>query len=159
MPSKKLSTPEQPGRPKAQSVSRSARDLSNAQKRLAWDPVGLMAGVDEAGRGPLAGPVVAAAVILDDSKRIRGLADSKVLTPLQRDRLYDAAVMGEFPSSGVSAIPSADLPSRTATQLTTDLWNLGYAGALSWAYNDSAFPWNPTNVKAFANLHPCEVAY
>lgn len=48
-----------------------------------------MAGVDEAGRGPLAGPVVAAAVILDDSRRIRGLADSKVLTALQRERLYD----------------------------------------------------------------------
>jgi ribonuclease HII len=45
--------------------------------------------VDEAGRGPLAGPVVAAAVILDDSKRIRGLADSKVLSPLQREKLYD----------------------------------------------------------------------
>src|SRR5207253_2632798 len=45
--------------------------------------------VDEAGRGPLAGPVVAAAVILDDSRRILGLADSKVLTPLARDRLYD----------------------------------------------------------------------
>ncbi|KQT07727.1 ribonuclease HII [Ramlibacter sp. Leaf400] len=59
------------------------------QARLAWDPVGLQAGVDEAGRGPLAGPVVAAAVILDDAKRIRGLADSKELTPLQRDRLYD----------------------------------------------------------------------
>jgi len=59
------------------------------QARLDWDPVGLMAGVDEAGRGPLAGPVVAAAVILDDTKRIRGLADSKVLTPLQRERLYD----------------------------------------------------------------------
>jgi ribonuclease HII len=59
------------------------------QKRLDWDPLGLLAGVDEAGRGPLAGPVVAAAVILDDSKRILGLADSKVLTPLARDRLYD----------------------------------------------------------------------
>ena len=45
------------------------------------------AGVDEAGRGPLAGPVVAAAVILDDSRRIQGLADSKVLTALQRERL------------------------------------------------------------------------
>jgi ribonuclease HII len=45
--------------------------------------------VDEAGRGPLAGPVVAAAVILDDRKRIRGLADSKVLTPLRRERLFD----------------------------------------------------------------------
>jgi len=59
------------------------------QKALDWDPIGLLAGVDEAGRGPLAGPVVAAAVILDDSKRIRGLADSKVLTALARDRLYD----------------------------------------------------------------------
>ena len=51
--------------------------------------MGLMAGVDEAGRGPLAGPVVAAAVILDDTRRIRGLADSKALTALQRERLYD----------------------------------------------------------------------
>jgi ribonuclease HII len=59
------------------------------QNRLDWDPIGLLAGVDEAGRGPLAGPVVAAAVILDDSKRIFGLADSKVLTPLARERLYD----------------------------------------------------------------------
>jgi ribonuclease HII len=62
---------------------------SARQASLAWDPLGLLAGVDEAGRGPLAGPVVAAAVILDDSRRIRGLADSKVLTPLQRDRLFD----------------------------------------------------------------------
>ncbi len=50
---------------------------------------GLVAGVDEAGRGPLAGPVVAAAVILDELKPIRGLADSKVLSPKRRDRLYD----------------------------------------------------------------------
>jgi len=50
---------------------------------------GLMAGVDEAGRGPLAGPVVAAAVILDDLQPVRGLADSKVLSARQRDLLYD----------------------------------------------------------------------
>jgi len=67
----------------------SANTIKVRQARLDWDPLGLLAGVDEAGRGPLAGPVVAAAVILDDSKRIRGLADSKVLTPLQRDRLFD----------------------------------------------------------------------
>ncbi|EJL70652.1 ribonuclease HII [Variovorax sp. CF313] len=54
-----------------------------------WDAPGLLAGVDEAGRGPLAGPVVAAAVILDDTRPIRGLADSKTLTPLQRERLHD----------------------------------------------------------------------
>jgi ribonuclease HII len=46
-----------------------------------------LAGVDEAGRGPLAGPVVAAAVILDPQRRIRGLADSKALTPEERARL------------------------------------------------------------------------
>jgi ribonuclease HII len=68
---------------------RSRKSSKVEQGSLPWDPVGLMAGVDEAGRGPLAGPVVAAAVILDDGKRIRGLADSKQLTPLQRDRLYD----------------------------------------------------------------------
>jgi len=54
-----------------------------------WELPGLWAGVDEAGRGPLAGPVVAAAVILDELKPIRGLADSKALTALRRERLYD----------------------------------------------------------------------
>ena len=54
-----------------------------------WDAPGLVAGVDEAGRGPLMGPVVAAAVILDDLHPIKGLADSKVLTALKRDKLYD----------------------------------------------------------------------
>lgn len=47
----------------------------------------LVAGIDEAGRGPLAGPVVAAAVILDPKRPIRGLADSKVLTPERREEL------------------------------------------------------------------------
>ncbi len=49
----------------------------------------LMAGVDEVGRGPLAGPVVAAAVILDPDKPIKGLADSKKLTKKRREQLYD----------------------------------------------------------------------
>jgi len=48
----------------------------------------LIAGVDEAGRGPLAGPVAVAAVILDRRRRIRGLDDSKKLTALQREALY-----------------------------------------------------------------------
>lgn len=48
----------------------------------------LVAGVDEVGRGPLAGPVVAAAVILDPEKPIAGLADSKALTEKQRDALF-----------------------------------------------------------------------
>ena len=59
------------------------------QCALVWDMPGLIAGVDEAGRGPLAGPVVAAAVILDDLQPIRGLADSKTLTLRQREKLFD----------------------------------------------------------------------
>lgn len=59
------------------------------QLGLSFDVPGLLAGVDEAGRGPLAGPVVAAAVILDDLKPIKGLADSKAISALKRERLFD----------------------------------------------------------------------
>jgi len=51
------------------------------------EPLLLICGVDEAGRGPLAGPVFAACVILDPSRQIRGLADSKVLAPERREVL------------------------------------------------------------------------
>ena len=52
-----------------------------------WVPEGLVCGVDEAGRGPLAGPVVAAAVILDSSRPIDGLNDSKKLSAKRREAL------------------------------------------------------------------------
>ena len=51
--------------------------------------VDFVCGVDEAGRGPLAGPVYAAAVILDPDRRIAGLADSKALTAGQRERISE----------------------------------------------------------------------
>ncbi|MGH8745246.1 MAG: ribonuclease HII, partial [Burkholderiales bacterium] len=47
----------------------------------------LICGVDEAGRGPIAGPVYAAAVILDQARPIEGLADSKMLAPARRETL------------------------------------------------------------------------
>lgn len=54
-----------------------------------WNlPTECIAGVDEAGRGPLAGPVIAAAVILDPTKPIKGLNDSKKLTEKQRNKLF-----------------------------------------------------------------------
>lgn len=62
---------------------------ASPQAALMWNLPGLVAGVDEAGRGPLAGPVVAAAVILDELQPIKGLADSKTLTALRRERLFD----------------------------------------------------------------------
>jgi ribonuclease HII len=67
----------------------SKAEVPTQQVAFAWDLSGLVAGVDEAGRGPLAGPVVAAAVILDDRNPIKGLADSKKLSAKQREKLYD----------------------------------------------------------------------
>lgn len=69
--------------------SRAAEAAAPVQLDLLWTPVGLVAGVDEAGRGPLSGPVVAAAVILDELQPIVGLNDSKKLSPARRARLYD----------------------------------------------------------------------
>lgn len=68
---------------------RSNKYCKPEQATLEWDAPGLVAGVDEAGRGPLAGPVVAAAVILDARNPIAGLADSKKLSARQRERLFD----------------------------------------------------------------------
>lgn len=56
--------------------------------KLHWGPLGLC-GVDEAGRGPLAGPVVAAAVMLDPGRRIDGMRDSKKLSAAARERLAE----------------------------------------------------------------------
>jgi ribonuclease HII len=56
---------------------------------IEWELLpGRVAGVDEAGRGPLAGPVIAAAVILDPARPVSGLRDSKQLTPSRREGLY-----------------------------------------------------------------------
>jgi ribonuclease HII len=68
---------------------RSAKFLQAEQVALAWEVDGLVAGVDEAGRGPLAGPVFAAAVILDPRQPIHGLDDSKKLTARRREKLFD----------------------------------------------------------------------
>jgi len=68
---------------------RSKKYYPAEQALLDWDAPGLQAGVDEAGRGPLAGPVVAAAVILDELQPIKGLSDSKALTAPRRQALYE----------------------------------------------------------------------
>src|SRR5215217_1438605 len=64
---------------------RAMRTLENACRRWGFYRV---AGCDEVGRGCLAGPVVAGAVILDPTRHIPGLADSKTVTALERERLY-----------------------------------------------------------------------
>ena len=77
----------------------------------------LVAGVDEAGRGPLAGPVVAAAVILDPERRIGGLRDSKLLTPPVREKLAVVirarAVAWAVAESGVAEIDALNILQAT----------------------------------------------
>jgi len=70
----------------------------------------LVAGIDEAGRGPLAGPVVAAAVILPADLLIEGVNDSKKLSPATRERLFDT-IMSQAVSVGVG-MGSAELIDR-----------------------------------------------
>ena len=64
---------------------RAFRTLENALRRLGFNYV---AGVDEVGRGCLAGPVVAAAVVLDPGRYIPRVCDSKTVTPLEREKLF-----------------------------------------------------------------------
>ena len=73
----------------------------------------LIAGIDEAGRGPLAGPVIAAAVILDPARKIRGLRDSKVMTPEQRTHvaaeIRAKAIAWAFAASDVGEIDALNI--------------------------------------------------
>lgn len=78
---------------------------------------GRCCGIDEAGRGPLAGPVVAAAVILDASRPIRGLADSKVLAPERREelaiRIRERAVAWAVAEASVDEIDTINILQAT----------------------------------------------
>src|SRR3989442_14718957 len=65
------------------------RTLENALRRVGFVHV---AGVDEVGRGCLAGPVVAAAVVLHSERHISGVCDSKTVPAAERERLYDRIV-------------------------------------------------------------------
>src|ERR1041384_4827124 len=70
-------------------TARSARGLGLGIERSYWERgVRFLAGVDEAGRGPLAGPVVAAAVMMRPGTEIPGVDDSKLLSPPRREELF-----------------------------------------------------------------------
>lgn len=78
---------------------------------------GPIAGVDEAGRGPLAGPVVAAAVVLDGRRPIRGLADSKQLSPRRREALAET-VRERATAWGIAVVEPADIDRMNILQAT-----------------------------------------
>ena len=82
--------------------TRAMRTLENAMRRWGFHRV---AGCDEVGRGCLAGPVVAAAVILDPDRYIPGICDSKTTTVIQRERLYTLITRKALAWSVASAPP------------------------------------------------------
>jgi len=86
-------------------LARRPRALDHYERRLHAQGFGLIAGADEAGRGALAGPLVAAAVILPVGFDVDGLADSKVLTPLQRDAWFDRILDGAVAVEVCRAFP------------------------------------------------------
>jgi len=83
--------------------TRAMRTLENAMRRYGFHRV---AGVDEVGRGCLAGPVVAAAVVLDPDRYIPGIHDSKMVTAIERERLYGVITRKALAWSVASAQPS-----------------------------------------------------
>jgi ribonuclease HII len=77
----------------------------------------LIAGVDEAGRGPLAGPVVAAAVILPNYYDLKGLDDSKKLTPKKRSQLF-VEIQHQATAIGVGVVAAAEIDKTNILQAT-----------------------------------------
>jgi ribonuclease HII len=82
--------------------TRAMRTLENAFRRFGFHRI---AGIDEVGRGCLAGPVVAAAVVLDPDRYIAGIHDSKTVTALERERLYGVITRKAVAWSVASAQP------------------------------------------------------
>lgn len=82
-------------------------DLDRYERRLREQGFSRIAGVDEAGRGALAGPLVAAAVILPEGFDLKGIADSKQLTPHRREEAYARIVAGAIAWTVVKAEPGA----------------------------------------------------
>lgn len=83
-------------------------DLLKYEKDLYKNGVDLIAGVDEVGRGPLVGPVVAAAVILPINYHLDGLNDSKKLTEKKRERFYDI-LMQEAVAIGIGEASAKEI--------------------------------------------------
>jgi len=103
--------------------ARSAEVLQKAVARLTFEEEAwkaghrVVAGVDEAGRGPLAGPVVAAAVVLDTARIPDGIADSKTLTAERREALFDALLGAADIGIAISDVEQIDRENILAATL------------------------------------------
>ena len=84
------------------------RDLLKYEKKLYKEGITLIAGVDEVGRGPLVGPVVAAAVILPKNYKLEGLDDSKKLSEKKREALYPI-IMRDAIAVGIGEVSAKEI--------------------------------------------------
>lgn len=101
-------------------------ELETVERALHGGPI---AGVDEAGRGPLAGPVVAAAVVLDPDRIPEGIADSKTLPVEARRSIYQAIIATAHVGVGVAEVDRID----SENILNASLWAMAQAvGRLSY---------------------------
>lgn len=108
--------------------------------------VNYIAGVDEAGRGPLAGPVYAAAVILDPSRPISGLADSKKLSPTRREKLF-TIIRSQALAYGIAHATVAEI----------DRLNILYAAMLAMSRAVAALSITPHLVLVDGNRCPTDL--
>ncbi|HBO76570.1 MAG TPA: ribonuclease HII, partial [Cupriavidus sp.] len=93
-----------------------------------------LCGVDEAGRGPLAGPVYAAAVVLNPARQIRGLADSKILSAEKREALFDRicehALGWHIASASVEEIDSINILHASMLAMQRAVQGLAASGVI-----------------------------
>lgn len=118
-------------------------------------------GVDEAGRGPIAGPVYAAAVILDPKRPIEGLADSKLLTPARRETLAHEirarASAWSVASASVEEIDNMNILQATLLAMTRAVEGLALPAEEAWIDGDHCPRLSISRVRAIIGgdrLHP-----
>ncbi|MGA7984264.1 MAG: ribonuclease HII [Burkholderiales bacterium] len=118
-------------------------------------------GVDEAGRGPIAGPVYAAAVILDPARPIEGLADSKLLAPARREQLADAirawASAWSVASASVEEIDRINILQATLLAMRRAVEGLAPPAEEAWIDGDHCPKLHGCKVRAIVGgdrLHP-----
>jgi ribonuclease HII len=121
----------------------------------------VVCGVDEAGRGPLAGPVYAAAVILDPKRRINGLADSKVLSPERRDllaaRIKERAIAWSIAAASVEEIDRINIFHASMLAMRRAVQALGVRPEEAWIDGNQCPPELGCAAKAIVDgdaLHP-----
>ena len=115
----------------------------------------VVCGVDEAGRGPLAGPVYAAAVILDPARQIRGLADSKVLTPGRREvlagRIKERATAWAVAAASVEEIDRLNIFQAAMLAMRRAVIALGVPPEEAWIDGNQCPRELPCRSKAFVD--------